>query len=62
MLRLPVKKIVNVDFSAAPLGWNGQSRIIVSGLPGGWSGTDIERSQQSNYISGGGKGGRRVSR
>ena len=51
---LPVEKIVNGDFSAAPLGWNGQSRIIVSGLPGGWSGTDIERGQHSNYISGNG--------
>ena len=59
---LPVEKIVNGDFSAAPLGWNGQSRIIVSGLPGGWSGTDIERGQQSDYISGGGNGGRGVSR
>jgi Hint domain len=44
--------IGNGDFEDTPSIWNGQSWIIVSGLPGGWTGTDIEWGRQSNYIGG----------
>lgn len=50
----PVQKIVNGDFSAAPSGGASLPWVIVSSLPGGWSGSDIEWGQQSNYISGSG--------
>lgn len=47
-----IESLKNGDFEDTPSIWNGQSWIIVSGLPGGWTGTDIEWGRQSNYISG----------
>ena len=50
-----IEALDNGDFQdpPPPTIWNGQSFIIVTGLPGGWTGTDIEWGLESLYRTGG---------